>query len=62
MRRFESRQLLTEGWCTEWEPESRLGTARDQDARRIVRDLNVGAEARGERMQFRSVEIEDAFE
>lgn len=60
MRRFETRQLLGDGWTTEWEPETSIAPLDDAaTAHLVVLDFNKKAKEKGSNVRMRSVEVDD---
>jgi hypothetical protein len=62
-RRLEERQLLGDGWKTEWEPykpeDVDMTVWRDKDFADYVRRENAARKKRGDSTRLRSVEVDD---
>ncbi len=62
MRRLEERQLLSDGWSTEWEPcaDQPRDLDTDKEWTRHVALLNREEKKICSNIRYRSVEVEDA--
>ena len=61
-RQLQERQLLSDGWTTEWEPaftQPPSSVESEQEWRNHVRKLNQEAKQKNSNLRFRSVELDE---